>query len=168
MDDPLSQVLSEEEKTCLDSAAQARFQLAEETLLCHKMITLVELTQERRRSVISAGRFGDDVCGYDERLDTISARDAFAAFAKSSDGETVFKAAKLGEPPAGGGMCERKRCKVHGGWQKMMPLGIKHQIREMASQAAEVAEEERIMREAAGERWKRKRAERNWVEVLDS
>lgn len=152
----------------MDNAAQVRFQLAEETLLCHKMISLVEFAQEHRRSVITAGRFGEDICGYDERLDTISARDAFAAFVKSPAGEAIFKASELGDPaPGGRDMCERKRCKVHAGWQKMMTLGIKYQIREMASQAAEVAEEERIVREAAGERWKRKRAEKNWVEVLD-
>lgn len=128
------------------------------------MIALVELTQERRRAAITAGRFNDDICGYDNALDTISARDAFAAFVKSPDGEAAFK---TGDAAGERSMCERKRCKIHGGWQKMMPLGIKHQIREMASQASEVAEEERIVREAAGERWRRKRAESNWVEVLD-
>ena len=135
------------------------------------MLSLIELAQERRRAAISAGRFSEDICGYDQRLDTICARDAFAAFVKSPEGEVVFKTSKLDDPLGEGdevrGMCEKKRCKIHSGWYKMLALGIKHQIREMAGQAAEVGEEEKVVREAAGERWKRKRAEKNWVEVLD-
>jgi COMPASS component SPP1 len=146
------------------------------------MITLVELAQKRRRAAIDAGRFGDDVCGYDSRLDTVSARDAFAAFVKSPEGEAILKSEQLGPPPREDGvdgddgddnddvtrgMCERKRCKAHAGWQKMLVLGIKHQMREMAGQAAEVSEEERVVMEAAGERWRRKRAEKNWVEVVN-
>ncbi|KND87741.1 Set1 complex component spp1 [Tolypocladium ophioglossoides CBS 100239] len=171
-DDALAHILSDEERTFLDNAASARLQLAEETRLCHKMIRLVELAQEHRRAAITAGRFGEDICGYDARLDTISARDAFAAYAKSPEGEAAFKDPRLGDPlgedDATLGMCERKRCKVHSGWQKMLPLGIKYQVREMANQAAEVAQEEGIVREAAGERWKRKEAEKNWVEVVDA
>ncbi|KAH7161289.1 hypothetical protein EDB81DRAFT_714610 [Dactylonectria macrodidyma] len=170
-DDQFAKMLSDEEKEFLDHAATARFHLAEETLMCHKMLTLIDLAQDRRRAAIAAGRFGEDICGYDRRLDTIGARDAFAAFAKSPEGEVIFKASKMEDPVGEGdearGMCERKRCKVHSGWQKMLALGIKHQIREMASQAAEVGEEENGMRLAAGERWRRKKAEKNWVEVLD-
>ncbi|CAM1506282.1 Fc.00g059230.m01.CDS01 [Cosmosporella sp. VM-42] len=170
-DEHLAQILSQEEKEFLDNAAKARFQLAEETLLCGKMLSLIELAQERRRAAITAGRFGEDICGYDQRLDTICARDAFAAYTKTPDGEATFKASKLSDPLGEGdevrGMCEKKRCKVHSGWYKMLVLGIKHQIREMAGQAEEVGEEERVVREAAAERWKRKRAEKNWVEVLD-
>ncbi|KAH6885359.1 hypothetical protein B0T10DRAFT_93709 [Thelonectria olida] len=170
-DTELSKILSEEERDFLDNAAKARFALAEETLLCHKMLTLIEFSQERRRAAITAGRFGEDICGYDQRLDTISARDAFAAFVKSREGEAIFKASKLedplGEDDEVRGMCERKRCKVHQGWQKMLVLGIKNQIREMAGQAGEVGEEEKVVREAAGERWRRLRAEKNWVEVVN-
>ena len=178
-DEDLSQILTAEEKTFLDSAARARYHLAQETLLCDHMLTLAELAQKRRRAVIDAGRIGEDICGYDYRLDTISARDAFAAFVKSPEGETILKTKQMGVPPrgddAGGdgdddlarGMCERKRCKAHAGWQKMLAFGIKYQMREMAGQAAEVSEEERVVREAAGERWRRKKAENNWVEVID-
>lgn len=167
----MSKILSEEERDFLDKAAKARFNLAEETIFCHQMLTLIEYVQERRRAAITAGRIGEDICGYDQRLDTITARDAFAAFVKSSEGEAIFKAAKLDDPLGEGdevrGMCERKRCKVHQGWQKMLILGIKYQIREMASQAAEVGEEEKVVREAAGERRRRLRAENNWVEVVE-
>ncbi|KAF4444043.1 Set1 complex component spp1 [Fusarium austroafricanum] len=163
--------LSGEEKEFLEKAAAARFHLAEETVLCHKMLTLLEFAHERRQAAINAGRFKEDICGYDQRLDTISARDAFEAFAKSSEGEAIFKASKLDDPLGESdevrGMCERKRCKIHSGWYKMLSLGLKHQIREMATQADEVGEEEKVMRQAAKERYRRKQSERNWVEVLD-
>ncbi|KAJ4160657.1 hypothetical protein NW754_003776 [Fusarium falciforme] len=166
-----SKHLSEEEKEFLENAAAARFHLAEETLLCHKMLTLLDLAHSRRQAAISAGHFKEDICGYDQRLDTISARDAFAAFAKSPEGEAIFKASKLGDPLGEDddvrGMCERKRCKIHSGWYKMLSLGIKYQIRELASQAGEVGEEEKVVRQAAKERWRRKRSEKNWVQVLD-
>ena len=135
------------------------------------MFTLIELAQQRRRAAITAGHFGEDICGYDNRLDTIASRDVFAAFAASPEGEAVLANSKLDDPLGEGdpvrGMCERKRCKAHSGWQKMLPLGLKHQIREMAGQTAEREEEERILRDAAVERWKRLKAERNWVEALD-
>ncbi|KAG4289420.1 hypothetical protein FPRO06_04242 [Fusarium proliferatum] len=163
--------LSAEEKEYLESAAAARFHLAEETVLCHKMLTLLEFAHERRQAAITAGRFKEDICGYDERLDSIGARDAFEAFAKSPEGEAIFKASRMSDPLGEGdevrGMCERKRCKFHGGWYKMLSLGLKHQIREMATQADEVGEEEKAMRQAAKDRWRRKQSEKNWVEVLD-
>ncbi|KAL7800094.1 hypothetical protein V8C37DRAFT_364058 [Trichoderma ceciliae] len=167
----LALILTEEEKENLDRKATARFKLAEETVLCQKMISLVELVQERRRAAISAGRFAEDICGYDQRLDSIGARDAFAAFVKSPEGEAIFQASKVDDPLGEGdeirGMCERKRCKIHSGWHKMLLLAIKHQIKEMADQAAEVGDDERILREAAQERWRRRQAEQNWVEMLD-
>ncbi|PHH89971.1 hypothetical protein CDD83_4832 [Cordyceps sp. RAO-2017] len=170
-DGVLSAILSEEETALLGKAANNRLQLEEETLLCHKMLTLMELVQSHKRACVAAGRVTDDICGYDSRLDTVSARDAFAAFVRSPEGEATFKELELGEAPTGDegpkGMCERKRCKIHGQWQKMLLLGIKYQIREMANQTAELREEERIIREAASERWKRKQAEKNWVEVVD-
>lgn len=164
--------LSEEEKAYIDTAANTRLQLEAETVLCHKMLTLIELAQDRRRAAISAGKFGDDnICGYDQRLDTISARDAFAAYTKSPEGQTAFETSKLEDPLGEGdatrGMCERKRCKTHSGWQKALALGIRHQIREIAAEVEEVGEEETLIREAAAERWQRKRSEKNWVEVLD-
>ncbi|KAF9766129.1 hypothetical protein IL306_001485 [Fusarium sp. DS 682] len=163
--------LSAEEKEFLENAAAARFHLAEETVLCHKMLTLLEFAHERRQAAISAGRFKEDICGYDQRLDSISARDAFEAYAKSPEGEAIFKASQLSDPLGEGdavrGMCERKRCKIHSGWYKMLSSGLKHHIREMANQANEVGEEEKVMRQAAKERWRRKQSEKNWVEVLD-
>lgn len=164
-------MLSDEENEFLDQTAQARSQLNEETVLCNKMFTLIELAQERRRAAIDAGHFGEDICGYDSRLDVVSARDVFSAFVTSLEGQDIFRQSRLadplGEEDLVRGMCDRKRCKAHSGWQKTLPLGIKHHIREMADEVAEMEEEEKIVRAAAGERWKRRQAENNWVEVLE-
>ncbi|KAG5974912.1 hypothetical protein E4U58_002356 [Claviceps cyperi] len=170
-DGPLFKILSHEENGFLDQTAQARLQLNEETVLCHKMFTLIELAQQRRRAAIDAGHFAEDICGYDSRLDVVSARDVFSAFVHSPEGEEVFRqsmlADPLGEDDAVRGMCDRKRCKAHSGWQKTLALGIKHHIREMADEMAAMEDEENIVRAAAEERWKRRQAESNWVEVLD-
>ncbi|KAG6141388.1 hypothetical protein E4U38_006784 [Claviceps purpurea] len=169
-DGPLFKILSHEENEFLDHTAQARLQLNEETVLCHKMFTLIELAQQRRRAAIDAGHFAEDICGYDSRLDVVSARDVFSAFVHSPEGEEVFRqsmlADPLGEDDAVRGMCDRKRCKAHSGWQKTLALGIKHHIREMADEIAAMEDEENIVRAAAEERWKRRQAESNWVEVL--
>ncbi|KAG6147851.1 hypothetical protein E4U50_001944 [Claviceps purpurea] len=169
-DGPLFKILSHEENEFLDHTAQARLQLNEETVLCHKMFTLIELAQQRRRAAIDAGHFAEDICGYDSRLDVVSARDVFSAFVHSPEGEEVFRqsmlADPLGEDDAVRGMCDRKRCKAHSGWQKTLALGIKHHIREMADEMAAMEDEENIVRAAAEERWKRRQAESNWVEVL--
>lgn len=171
----LSDILSPEEKLFLEQTANTRYHLGEETALCGHMLTIIELAQKRRRAVIDAGRIGDDICGYDYRLDTISARDAFAAFIKSPQGDAILESKELGVPPAENneeeedlarGMCERRRCKSHQGWLKTFNLAVKYQIKEMVRQAAEVGEEERVVREAAMERSRRKKAETNWVEVL--
>ncbi|ATY64464.1 PHD transcription [Cordyceps militaris] len=171
-DDSTDSILSEEERSYVQQAAHTRRQLEAETLLCDKMLALIERAQERRRAAVAAGRFGDDMCGYDQRLDTISARDAFAAYAASPEGEAALATGgrlddPLGDGDAARGMCERKRCKTHSGWQKALALGIRHQIREMAAQSEIEAAEERFVREAAAERWKRKQSEKNWVEVLE-
>lgn len=163
--------MNDEEKAFLENAAKTHAKLAEETQLCHQMLALTELAQERRRAAISAGRFSEDICGYDSRLDTVSARDAFAAFIQSPEGQSILGEAALGDPMGEGdevrGMCDRKRCKVHSGWHKMLVVAVKYQIREMASQDAEVEERERTMKEAAAERWKRRQAEGNWLEVVE-
>lgn len=135
------------------------------------MLALIEMARDRRRAAIKAGRIGEDICGYDQRLDGILARDAFAAFVSSTAGQQVFETSKLDDPTGEGdevrGMCDKKRCKPHQGWSKVLQAGVERRIRELDSQAAEVREDERIVREAAAERSKRKRAEKNWVEVLD-
>lgn len=172
-DDKLSGILTAEEQAFLDDAANRRAQIAQETVLCHQMLKLIELAQERQRNAARAAK--EDCCGYDSRLDTISSRDAFAAFIQSEEGQAIIEADELGDPTDSGAtnsngglsMCERKRCKTHGGWQKILITGVRQQIKEMAVLAAELIQEENIVREAASERYLRKKAESNWVEVIE-
>lgn len=170
-DGNMLELLSDEERSYIDLAARKKKQLEEEASMCNNMLKLIELAQDRRRAAIAAGKIGEDICGYDQRLDAVSARDVFAAYFNSPEGQAVFETSKLGDPLGEGnetrGMCERKRCKPHSGWQKLLAVGIKNQIREMTEQADEVGEEERVVREAAGERLRRRMAEGNRVEILE-
>ncbi|KZZ98954.1 Set1 complex component spp1 [Moelleriella libera RCEF 2490] len=170
-DTALPEILSEEEKELLANKAKARQDLEEETLMCRKMLTLIELVQGRRRAAIKAGLFGEDICGYDTRLDSVSARDVFATWAKSHEGEEVLDKGRLGDPLGEDdpvrGMCDRKRCKPHAGWQKLFSLDVKNRIRENAQESSGLKREEDVIREAANERWRRKQTEHNWVEVIE-
>lgn len=170
-DENVLELMSEEERAYIDLAASKKKQLEEEAAMCNNMLKLIELTQDRRRAAIAAGKIGEDICGYDQRLDAVSARDVFNAYFNSPEGQTAFETSKLGDPLGEGnetrGMCERKRCKPHSGWQKLLVVGIKNQIREMTEQAEEVREEEKVVRDAAGERLRRRMAEGNRVEVMD-
>ena len=167
----MSSILSEEEKQCLENVTKTRSQLGEETELCQQMLNVIEFAQQRRRIAITVGRFGNDSCGYDSRLDTVSAKDAFATFIKSPEGEKIINDSKLSDPSGKDdevkGMCEKKRCKVHRDWQKILPLGVKHRMRELAGREEEVDEEAKRVRRAAGERARRRKAENNWVEKIE-
>ncbi|KAF4587121.1 Set1 complex component spp1 [Ophiocordyceps camponoti-floridani] len=164
--DALSRILSDEEKDILNKAAEARARLDEESVNCHNMLRLLDLVQEDRKANIAAGRCAEDMCGYHSTLDVVFARDVFAAYLKTPEGEATFRDSKLVSLP-GAEICERKRCKVHSGWHKMLLQGVKHDMKELANQVLELEEEESIIREAARERWKRKQAENNWVETID-
>lgn len=172
--DNLLEILTAEEKSFLDDAANRRAQIAQEIVLCHQMLKLIELAQERQRNAARAAK--EECCGYDNRLDTISSRDAFAAFIQSEEGQAILSVGALtdavveADAAIGAGstsMCERKRCKTHGGWQKILVTGVRQQIREMEVQASELLQEEKIVREAASERYMRKKAESNWVEAIE-
>ena len=91
----LEDILTTEEKEFLEHAAKRRADMANETVLCHQMLKLIEFAQDRRRRAIDARVVGEDVCGYDNRLDTISSRDAFAAFMKSDEGSTIFYTVRI-------------------------------------------------------------------------
>lgn len=171
--DDETNIFSEEEKSILDSLANKRQALADETVLCHKMTLLVQLAHERRRDLIASKRYPEDICAYDYRLDTVLARAAFEAFIATPDGQAILDNNVMGDPPvpeggisAGPTMCERKKCKIHTGWYKMLLAGVKHQVKEAAAQGSELMAQENIMRDAARERWWRKKSENNWVEIL--
>ncbi|KAI0393382.1 hypothetical protein F5Y17DRAFT_432587 [Xylariaceae sp. FL0594] len=65
------------------------------------------------------------------------------------------------------GMCDRKRCKPHAGWYKLLMSAVRVLVKETATAAATKLEAEEAMRQAAAARFERRQRENNWVEVLD-
>ncbi|KAI4866628.1 hypothetical protein F4820DRAFT_416200 [Hypoxylon rubiginosum] len=178
-------VLSNEEQTFLQNSAAERLALGNEVVQYKKMMQLVDWANQRRQQAIEAGRFTKDSCGYDWRLDTVSARHQFAEFLETPDGQAVFKAGKLDTPlppppgdaapapapepqgdPAIRGMCEKKRCKPHNGWYKLLMSAVRVLMKETAAAAADKLNAEDIMRHEAEARFERRELENNSVEVL--
>ncbi|KAF2970713.1 hypothetical protein GQX73_g2893 [Xylaria multiplex] len=156
-------VLSEEEQTFLQTSSAERLALGNEI------------------SAIEAGKFTKDSCGYDWRLDTVSVRVQFAAWLETPEGQAVFKAGKLEAPIAdqatnnssGGddaairGTCDRKRCKSHVGWYKLLMGVVRVLIKETATAAAKKLAAEEAMRSATEAKYERRQLENNYVEVLN-
>ncbi|SPN99966.1 uncharacterized protein DNG_02818 [Cephalotrichum gorgonifer] len=172
-DVPIKYLTDEEEVFVLASASD-RYMLAEEIVLCKKMLQLLEMANDRLKAAIAEGSFSSEICGYDNRLDSVSVQHAFAAFCKTDEGIAIFKAGKLGDPTgqdddesAVRGMCERKRCKPHYGWYNMLTRAIRAQIKDLTAAAKEKLDQESDVKEAAEERFYRRMAEGNRVEVLD-
>jgi len=166
--------LSEEEELFVHASATDRVMLAEEIIQCKKMLQLLDMANDRHKAAVSAGRFTPDVCGYDNRLDTVAVQAPFAGFCKTQEGKAIFKAGQLGDPTGADdedsivrGMCEKKRCKPHHGWYNMLSRTVRAQIKNLAAQAKEKLDEENDIKEAAEERFFRKKAEKNWVEVIE-
>ncbi|KAI0195587.1 hypothetical protein EV127DRAFT_332063 [Xylaria flabelliformis] len=68
--------------------------------------------------------------------------------------------------PAIRGTCDRKRCKPHAGWYKLLMGVVRVLIKETATAAAAKLEAEGAMRSAAEARYERRQLENNYVEVL--
>lgn len=188
-------VLSEEEQTFLQTSTAERLALGNEIVQYKKMMQLLDWTNSRRQAAIELGKFTKDSCGYDWRLDTVSVRVQFAAWLDGPEGQAVFKAGKLEAPslptptttddtttttinndtaaateppsdPAIRGMCDRKRCKPHAGWYKLLMGVVKVLVKETAMAAAKKLAAEGAMRSAAEARYERRQLENNYVEVL--
>ncbi|KAK4125346.1 hypothetical protein N657DRAFT_644211 [Parathielavia appendiculata] len=96
-----SSALTPEEQSFLTESASARYQLGEEIVLCKKMLQLVEMALKQREEAIAAGKgSAKDLCGYDNRLDTVGATHQFALFLQTPHGESIFKAGRLLDPCA--------------------------------------------------------------------
>ncbi|KAK6202172.1 hypothetical protein LQW54_008964 [Pestalotiopsis sp. IQ-011] len=168
-------VLSEEEQTFLQASAAERLALGNEIVVYKKMMQLIDWANQRRQAAIEAKDFTKDSCGYDYRLDVVSVRHAFAAWYDSAEGQATFSAGKLESPteaeaeegggePATRGMCEKKRCKAHNGWYKILTTAVRNQVAQTTTAAADKLEAERVLRQAAENRFERKQLENNWVE----
>ncbi|KAI0422972.1 hypothetical protein F5X98DRAFT_911 [Xylaria grammica] len=179
-----SDVLSEEEQAFLQTSSAERLALGNEIVQYKKMMQLLDWANLRRQGAIEAGKFTKDSCGYDWRLDTVSVRAQFAAWLDTPDGQAVFKAGKLEAPttdhtnnhnsgdtpadPATHGTCDRKRCKPHASWYKILMGVVRVLIKETATAAATKLEAEEAMRLAAEARYERRQLENNYVEALSS
>ncbi|GAP93211.2 putative acetylxylan esterase [Rosellinia necatrix] len=178
-------VLSEEEQAFLQTSAAERLALGNEIVQYKKMMQLLDWTNSRRQAAVDAGKFTKDSCGYDWRLDAVSVRVQFAAWLDGPEGQAVFKAGRLDAPapaaaaasdvhhhqqpstdPAIRGACDRKRCKPHAGWYKLLMGVVRVLIKETATAAAAKLEAEAAVREAAEARYERRQLENNYVEVL--
>ncbi|KAI1501624.1 hypothetical protein F5X99DRAFT_381894 [Biscogniauxia marginata] len=177
-------VLSDEEQTFLQTSAAERLALGNEIVQYKKMMQLIDWANQRRQAAIEAGKFTKDSCGYDRRLDTVSVRAQFTAWLETAEGQATFKGDKLDAPldttadnsaattatigdPAVRGMCDKKRCKPHSGWYKLLMSAVRVLIKETATAAASKLEAEEVMRREAEARYERRQLENNYVEVLE-
>ncbi|KAL8295479.1 hypothetical protein RB597_008726 [Gaeumannomyces tritici] len=92
-------VLTTEEADLLARSSAERRGLAEEVVLCRKMLQLMEIAAAQRRDAITSGRLESDGCGYDTAIDTVGVQAQFAAFFRSPAGEVAFKTGKLESGP---------------------------------------------------------------------
>lgn len=176
------QALTAEERGILDTLAAERYKLGEDIVLCKKMLQLLEMAVKRRDAAIAAGRgTAKDLCGYDIRLDTVCVFHQFAAFLSSPEGEAIFRNSRLDAPTPGasdlpsdqgdvvdpltGGMCIKKKCKPHAGWNAIMTKDVRHSIKQLTVEAKEKLGREGRVRDCAASRYKRKQTENNTVIV---
>ncbi|CAK7242355.1 MAG: COMPASS (complex proteins associated with Set1p) component [Sporothrix thermara] len=87
----------EERETTQRSAAD-RYRLAEQLVMCKKMLQLLDMTKTRSQEAIKAGLVERDSCGYDERLQHVGAQPHFQRFLASPEGVALFRGEKLQAP----------------------------------------------------------------------
>ncbi|KAI0886134.1 uncharacterized protein GGS22DRAFT_160010 [Annulohypoxylon maeteangense] len=170
-----SGVLSGEEQAFLKSSSAERLALGNEIVQYKKMMQLIDWANHRRQLAIEAGKFTKESCGYDWRLDTVSVRHQFSEWLETPEGQAIFKTGRLDAPldpdlqgePATRGMCEKKRCKPHNLWYKLLMSAVRTLIKETATAAADKLNSEDVMRQAAEARFERRQLEKNSVEILD-
>ncbi|KAF2996345.1 hypothetical protein E8E14_005164 [Neopestalotiopsis sp. 37M] len=173
-------VLSDEDQAFLQNSAAERLALGNEIVVYKKMMQLIDWANQRRQAAIEAKEFTKDSCGYDYRLDVVSARHAFAAWLDSAEGQATFTAGKLEAPSAEAtgeegdtssaatrSMCEKKRCKAHNGWYKILTTAVRNQVKETTTAAADKLEAEQVLRQAAENRFERQQLENNWVQIIE-
>lgn len=181
-------IFTPEEQSFLSASAADRYALAEEIVLNKKMQQLLDLANERRKAAIAAGLIDKDTCGYDIRLDLVGCPVEFALFAKSAQGEAIYRTngllaentwtdEQLQRMKAGGegkefnlataGMCDRRRCKPHASWYNIFTKSTRHVIKELARQAKEKLDAETRVRDAAATRYFRRRHDITAVRRLD-
>lgn len=186
----ITSVLTAEERSILERSAADRYELGEKIELCRKMLQLLEMAVKRREAAIAAGKgTTKELCGYDTRLGTVGVTYQFGVYLQTPEGQAIFQAGRLEAPtattdtsahsaetttngvtngdapsdPLTAGMCTKKKCKPHMGWSALLTKMVKHDMRELASEAKEKLDREHHVRHSVARRWKRKQKENNSV-----
>ncbi|KAL1894335.1 COMPASS (complex proteins associated with Set1p) component [Sporothrix stenoceras] len=95
--DPDTMMTVEERATTQKSAAD-RYHLAEQIVMCKKMLQLLDMTKTRSQEAIKAGLVERDSCGYDERLQHVAVQPHFQLFLASPEGVALFRGDTLQAP----------------------------------------------------------------------
>ncbi|KAH0437493.1 PHD-finger domain-containing protein [Colletotrichum camelliae] len=161
-------ILTEEEEAILKASAADRYSMGEQTVLCTKMLQLLDMANDRRKELIAAKQLEDAACGYDFRLDQVGVVGPFAHWLETDESaKKIFKTGKLdaGSRLTGDdrNICDKKRCKTHSGWFSMHTRDVKHLQKLLADDANKMLERERLIKDAAVERKLRKEAEHSTV-----
>ncbi|KAF9879608.1 PHD-finger domain-containing protein [Colletotrichum karsti] len=164
-------ILTDEEEGILKESAADRKTMGEKTALYNKMIQLLDMASERRKTLIASKQFEDSTCGYDYRLDQVGVIGPFNHWVASDEAKEIFKAGSLdvgsrltGEDK---NICDKKRCKVHQGWYSMHTRDVKYEQKLLAGDAKKLLDNEQSIKTAAVERKLRKEAEHNTVQRVN-
>ncbi|CAK7206794.1 COMPASS (complex proteins associated with Set1p) component [Sporothrix eucalyptigena] len=87
-----------EERATTKKSAADRYHLAEQIVMCKKMLQLLDMTKTRSQEAIKAGLVERDSCGYDERLQHVGVQPHFQRFLASPEGVALFRGDTLQAP----------------------------------------------------------------------
>ncbi|CAK7221180.1 COMPASS (complex proteins associated with Set1p) component [Sporothrix curviconia] len=94
----LDRRMTVEERQTTQKSAADRYHLAEQIVMCKKMLQLLDMTKTRSQEAIKAGSAERDSCGYDERLQHVGVQPHFQRFLASPEGVALFRGKKLQAP----------------------------------------------------------------------
>ncbi|KJR89368.1 uncharacterized protein SPSK_06021 [Sporothrix schenckii 1099-18] len=94
----LDAMMTVEERATTQKSAADRYHLAEQIVMCKKMLQLLDMTKTRSQEAIKAGLVERDSCGYDDRLQHVAVQPHFSLFLASAEGVAVFRANTLQAP----------------------------------------------------------------------
>ena len=94
----LDTMMTVEERATTQKSAADRYHLAEQIVMCKKMLQLLDMAKTRSQEAIKAGLVERDSCGYDERLQHVGVQPHFALFLASPEGVALFRGDTLQAP----------------------------------------------------------------------
>ncbi|CAK7275147.1 COMPASS (complex proteins associated with Set1p) component [Sporothrix epigloea] len=94
--DPACMTVEERETT--QTSAADRLHLAEQLVMCQKMLQLLDMAKARSQEAIKAGLVERDSCGYDQRLQHVGVQPHFQQFLSSPEGAALLAGDTLQAP----------------------------------------------------------------------